>query len=105
VLLLDEPSAGVDVSGESLLCELLEKLRAERAFTQVMVTHDLSLVTAHATYVICLNRRVLGQGPTRTTLTSGVLLATFGIHLGLADLGTAPLGQAPACHSEACHHD
>jgi zinc transport system ATP-binding protein len=105
VLLLDEPSAGVDVSGESLLCELLEKLRAQRAFTQVMVTHDLSLVTAHATHVICLNHRVLGFGPTRATLSSKVLLATFGIHLGLADLDTASNGQAPACHSEACHHD
>jgi len=103
VLLLDEPSAGVDVSGESLLCELLETLRAQRAFTQVMVTHDLSLVTAHATHVICLNRRVLGEGPIQTTLTNDVLAATFGIHLGLADLaGTRVAGRA-APDSEAGH--
>ena len=95
VLILDEPSSGVDVAGETLLCELLDGLRAERRFTQVMVTHDLSLVTAHATDVICLNRRVMGQGPTQTTLTAPVLAATFGIHLGLADLHT----PAP------CHHD
>ncbi|MBE3073116.1 MAG: ATP-binding cassette domain-containing protein, partial [Acidobacteria bacterium] len=95
ILILDEPSSGVDVAGESLLCELLEALRAGRGFTQVMVTHDLSLVTAHATDVICLNRRVMGQGPTQTTLTAAVLAATFGIHLGLADLHTT----AP------CHHN
>jgi len=95
ILILDEPSAGVDVAGETLLCELLDALRAERRFTQVMVTHDLSLVTAHATDVICLNRRVMGQGPTQTTLTAPVLAATFGIHLGLADLHT----PAP------CHHE
>ncbi|MCY2931298.1 MAG: ATP-binding cassette domain-containing protein, partial [Planctomycetota bacterium] len=86
VLILDEPSSGVDVAGENLLCELLETLRAERGFTQIMVTHDLSMVTAHAEYVVCLNRRVLGEGPTSAVLTAPVLAATFGLHLGLADL-------------------
>lgn len=103
VLLLDEPSAGVDVSGESLLCELLEKFRTERHFTQVMVTHDLSLVTAHATHVICLNRRVLGQGTTRTTLTTEVLANTFGIHLGMADMTMRPNGRTDADEKEAGH--
>jgi len=100
ILILDEPSSGVDVAGETLLCELLETLRAARGFTQVMVTHDLSLVTAHATDVICLNRRVMGQGPTQTTLTPAVLAATFGIHLGLADLHT----PAPCLHDTGGHH-
>ncbi|MFA6134017.1 MAG: metal ABC transporter ATP-binding protein [Phycisphaerae bacterium] len=86
ILILDEPAAGVDIGGESLLCELLEQLRRQRGFTQIMVTHDLSLVTAHATDVICLNRRVRGQGPVATTLNERVLEATFGIHLGLADI-------------------
>jgi zinc transport system ATP-binding protein len=86
VLILDEPSAGVDIAGGNLLCELLESLRVQRGFTQIMVTHDLSLVTAHATHVICLNRRVTGQGPTQETLRPDVLAETFGIHLGLAHL-------------------
>jgi zinc transport system ATP-binding protein len=90
ILVLDEPSSGVDIAGGSLLCELLDALRAERGFTQVMVTHDLSMVTAHATDVICLNRRVMGQGPTQSTLTAAVLAATFGIHLGVADLHPLP---------------
>ena len=86
VLILDEPSAGVDIAGGNLLCELLESLRIQRGFTQIMVTHDLSLVTAHSTHVICLNRRVTGQGPTQQTLRPEVLADTFGIHLGLAHL-------------------
>ncbi|MCE5326426.1 MAG: metal ABC transporter ATP-binding protein [Planctomycetaceae bacterium] len=86
VLILDEPSSGVDIAGENLLCELLETLRAQKGFTQIMVTHDLSLVTAHASHVICLNRRVTGQGPTLEALTPEVLASTFGIHLGLANL-------------------
>ena len=90
VLVLDEPSSGVDIAGGSLLCELLDTLRAARGFTQLMVTHDLSLVTAHATDVICLNRRVMGQGPTSSTLNAAVLAATFGLHLGVADLHPLP---------------
>lgn len=104
LLVLDEPSSGVDVGGEQLLCELLERLRAEIGFTQIMVTHDLSLVTAHATHVICLNRRVLGQGPIRHTLTSAVLAATFGIHLGLADLHALPAAERSGCKPDGCNH-
>ncbi len=105
ILVLDEPAAGVDIAGENLLCELLETLRAARGFTQVMVTHDLSLVTAHATDVICLNRRVMGQGPTASTLTAEVLAATFGLHLGVADLHPLPgcahdeHGREPHAHA------
>ena len=102
ILILDEPSSGVDIAGESLLCELLDALRAERGFTQVMVTHDLSLVTAHATDVICLNRRVMGQGPTQSTLNAAVLAATFGIHLGVADLHPLP-GCAHDEHGQHRH--
>jgi len=94
ILILDEPAAGVDIGGEHLLCELFDRLRIERGFTQIIVTHDLSLVTAHATDVICLNRRVTGTGPVRTTLNTDVLAATFGIHLGLADIQAARSGHA-----------
>ena len=93
ILILDEPAAGVDVGGENLLCELFDRLRIERGFTQIIVTHDLSVVTAHATDVICLNRRVTGTGPARTTLTDEVLAATFGLHLGLADIRAARGGR------------
>lgn len=109
VLILDEPSSGVDIGGGNLLCELLDTLRQAQGFTQIMVTHDLSMVTAHADYVICLNRRVLGQGPTSTTLTADVLAATFGIHLGLANLHAMPTipGQACTCpdHQQEHKHD
>ncbi|MCL2701455.1 MAG: metal ABC transporter ATP-binding protein [Phycisphaerae bacterium] len=105
VLILDEPSSGVDIGGGSLLCELLDTLRAAQGFTQIMVTHDLSMVTAHANHVICLNRRLLGQGPTATTLTADVLAATFGIHLGLANLHAMPQIPGQACTCPEHRHD
>lgn len=93
ILILDELSAGVDVRGGTLLCELLEELRAARGFTHVLVTHDLSLVTAHATHVICLNRSVIASGPPRDVLSTRVLERTFGLHLGLPDVRALPHTQ------------
>lgn len=85
LLLLDEPASGVDFQGEYIFCELLERLRRERGFTQLMVTHDLSTVTHHATHVICLNKKVAAEGAPRDVLTSETLTAVFGLHMGLVD--------------------
>lgn len=101
LLLLDEPAAGVDFQGEHLFCELLDHLRAEKGFTQLMVSHDLATVTHHATHVICLNRRVAAQGPPLSALTPETLTAIYGIHMGLVDSRKLPEGRgdctAPCC--------
>ncbi len=83
LLILDEPSAGVDIEGGHLFCELLEDLRQEQGVTQIMVSHDLGMAAHHATHVICLNRRVIAQGTPVEVLTVPVLQALFGMHMGL----------------------
>ena len=83
LLVLDEPSAGVDFEGGRLFCELLEDLRSSQGFTQIMVSHDLGMVAHHATCVICLKRRVIAQGSPRDILTGPVLQSLFGMHMGL----------------------
>ena len=83
LLVLDEPSAGVDFEGGRLFCELLEDLRASHGFTQIMVSHDLGMVAHHATCVICLKRRIVAQGSPQDVLTGPVLQSLFGMHMGL----------------------
>ena len=83
LLVLDEPSAGVDFEGGRLFCELLEDLRSSQGFTQIMVSHDLGMVAHHATCVICLKRRVIAQGSPQSVLTCSVLQSLFGMHMGL----------------------
>lgn len=106
LLVLDEPSAGVDFRGELIFCELLDTLRHSQGFTQLMVSHDLATVTHHATHVICLNRRVAAEGPPRLTLTSDNLTAIFGMHMGLVSPRSMPENQAvcsaPCCQKERC---
>ena len=104
LLVLDEPVAGVDVQGGYLLCELLERLRRERGFTQLMVSHDLATVTHHATHVILLNRRVVEQGPPREVLTPDNLSKVFGLHMGLADAHAMP-GEQASCSASCCRKE
>ncbi|MCL2790211.1 MAG: metal ABC transporter ATP-binding protein [Desulfobulbus sp.] len=101
LLVLDEPSAGVDFQGELIFCELLEDLRRKRGFTQLVVSHDLATVTHHATHVICLNRRVAAEGPPRQALTAENLTAIFGMHMGLVNSRSMPSNQA-ACSAPCC---
>ena len=57
LLLLDEPTAGVDAAAERSIHELLRALNAR--MTIVMVTHDLGFVSGLMTSVLCVNRRVV----------------------------------------------
>lgn len=104
LLVLDEPASGVDVQGGQLFCELLERLRRERGFTQLMVSHDLATVTHHATHVILLNRCVIAEGPPYEVLTPEHLAAVFGMHMGLADARALPTGKT-ACSCIKCEED
>lgn len=105
LLVLDEPSAGVDFQGEQVFCEVLDGLRRDQGFTLLMVSHDLATVTHHATHVICLNRKVAAEGPPRLTLTSENLTAIFGMHMGLVSPRSMPDNQAvcsaPCCQEQA----
>ncbi len=56
LLLLDEPTAGVDSPAEERLMQLLQELN--RRMTILMVSHDLGFVSQIVQRVICVNRRV-----------------------------------------------
>lgn len=76
VLLLDEPTAGLDVSGRRLVADLIAQERA-RGVTVVMATHELSDAdTADA--AILLAQRVVAQGAPRDVLTDAALREVFG---------------------------
>ena len=88
ILLLDEPVSGVDIAGEKLFCDLIEELHAEKKFTLILVSHDLSVVTSHADHVICLNKTLQCQGRTVDVLTKETITKVFGTHVGLYEHDT-----------------
>nr|WP_218903229.1 ABC transporter ATP-binding protein [Streptomonospora nanhaiensis] len=67
VLLLDEPTAGLDPQGVESLLATLEGLRAHGT-TLVMATHDVDLAYRWAERVLLLDRAVLAEGPAREVL-------------------------------------
>jgi zinc transport system ATP-binding protein len=55
LLLLDEPTTGIDRSGQQRFIEFLQALKRELSLTVVFVSHDLRAVTAIADRIACLN--------------------------------------------------
>lgn len=58
VLFLDEPLSAVDLPSQKNFYETLEELNKEKKLTIVMVSHDLEMVTAKASRVLCLNHKL-----------------------------------------------
>ena len=65
LLLLDEPTANVDVRGEREVFELLKELN--RQITVVVVSHDLGFVSPYVQSVICVNRQVVSHPTSQVT--------------------------------------
>jgi phospholipid/cholesterol/gamma-HCH transport system ATP-binding protein len=64
LLLLDEPTAGLDPDSADGFCELLRSLHGELGLTVVMVTHDLDTLFELSTRVAVLaDQRVIVSGP------------------------------------------
>ncbi len=102
LLVLDEPVSGVDVRGGQVFCELLENLRQQHGFTQLMVSHDLSMVNHHASHIICLNhRKLIAQGTAHEVFTGENLSRLFGPHLGCVACDTLEQERRSA-HCSSC---
>ena len=78
VLLLDEPTAGVDEPGQDTLNNTTERLRKERGLTILFISHDLSVVYQHATNVLCLSRGHTCFGAPKSILTPKLLAELYG---------------------------
>ena len=77
LLLLDEPTSGVDVRTRHDLLHLLADLhRGGRSI--VLTTHDLNGVATHLPHLVCLNVGVTAQGSPHDVITPPVLEATYG---------------------------
>ena len=56
ILMLDEPTVGVDVRGQEQIMQLLDDLKRRYGLTLVIVSHDLVSVISHAEAIACLDR-------------------------------------------------
>ena len=64
VLILDEPTAGLDPAGEAQMMQLLKNLNREERMTVVLATHSVDMLPLFASRIYVLDRgRVLQEGP------------------------------------------
>jgi ABC-type Mn2+/Zn2+ transport system ATPase subunit len=88
LLLMDEPTSGVDVTTRHDMLHLLAELHAE-GVAVLLTTHDLNGVAAHLPRVVALNRTVIAAGSPPEVIRPDVLERTFGApmevmeHLGM----------------------
>ena len=78
VLLLDEPTAGVDEPGQEQINELVRRLQKSQGLTVLFISHDLSVVYHYADNVLCLSNERAWSGPPSTILTPELLRQIYG---------------------------
>lgn len=77
LLVLDEPTVGVDAESVASFFELLDGLHAE-GMTVVLIEHDVGTVVERASTMLCLNREVLYHGDPEGFVESEALAEAYG---------------------------
>ena len=80
LLLLDEPTAGVDTPGEETFYDLIASVQRQQKLTVILVSHDLSMVYSHASRVYALNGVICCEGPPEQVMNAESLKQAYGIH-------------------------
>lgn len=79
VLILDEPTQGLDQPGEAAFYRLIEEVRGDTGVAVLMVSHDLHVVMAASDRVICLNHHICCEGTPRVVSSAPEYRALFGL--------------------------
>ena len=90
LLVLDEPTSGIDLNTRREVLSLVEELRAD-GFTIVLTTHDLNWVAAQLPRIVCLNGTVIADGAPLDVLTGDVVRSTYGAEMDVIVHGGRPV--------------
>jgi zinc transport system ATP-binding protein len=78
LIILDEPTGGVDPEAQTSFYAMLHHLNREREVTLVLVSHDIGVVAKQVTKLACLNRRLIFHGRPGDFLSDAALTALYG---------------------------
>ena len=78
VLLLDEPMGGIDAGGRESIYSLIHDVWKSYGLTVIMVTHEINVVYAYSTNVLCLSRTKTCYGKPKKVLTPDKLEDMYG---------------------------
>lgn len=118
LLLLDEPTSGVDIKTRDEVMHLLDELN-HQDITIVMTTHEINAVAAHLPWIVCLNGRIVAEGPPSEIFTPEILKKTYNADIHVTEYeGMKLVAESPhvfgrndrggsvadAAHEEGHHH-
>ncbi|MBM3877709.1 MAG: ABC transporter ATP-binding protein [Verrucomicrobia bacterium] len=83
LLIVDEPTAGLDLAAAASLLDAITSLSRDKGITIVFVTHDLSIAAQHATHAALFRGGKLTAGPLKEVFTPANLSRTFGVPVGV----------------------
>jgi ABC-type Mn2+/Zn2+ transport system ATPase subunit len=106
LLLMDEPTSGVDVRTRHDVVHLLHELHHD-GLAILVTTHDLNGIAAHLPELVCLNKEVVATGEPRAVLTPEVLERTYGAPMEVLSHGGMPVVVeiAPPLPAGGEHHE
>jgi ABC-type Mn2+/Zn2+ transport system ATPase subunit len=90
LLLMDEPTSGVDVRTRHDVMHLIHELHHD-GLAVVLTTHDLNGIAAHLPRLVCLNREVIATGRPQDVITPDILERTYGAPLEVLSHGGMPV--------------
>jgi ABC-type Mn2+/Zn2+ transport system ATPase subunit len=100
LLILDEPTNGLDLPAEESFLALVARLNRERGLTLILVTHAIALAARYASHVALITSRRVIAGTRAEVLTGERLRAAYGVAVDI----TYDAAQHPAvrvgCHGE-----
>ena len=81
LMLLDEPSTGLDMVAQESFYKLLQRLKTERKMSIIMVSHDIGSVSGFVDQIACLNRKIHFHGSPQSTVPRHAVEQVFGKHV------------------------
>ena len=95
LLLLDEPTMGVDIKTRDEVMHLLDELNHQDV-TIIMTTHEINSVAAHLPWVVCLNGGIVAEGPPNEVFTPAILKLTYDADLHVTEYqGMVLVAESP----------
>jgi zinc transport system ATP-binding protein len=90
LLLLDEPTAALDVGATQSFYEWLHSMHEQMQLTLVIVSHDVGVVSRYVSALACLNRKMVAHGLPAEVLNKVTLEEMYGCDALFFDHGKVP---------------
>jgi ABC-type Mn2+/Zn2+ transport system ATPase subunit len=85
VLLLDEPTTGLDMTAQHNVIELVEHLHDELGLTVLLITHDINMIRSRVDRLVLLKTRLYAAGPPADVLKPEILSEVYGKDLVITE--------------------